>query len=78
MFYVKHTWNDLVSFIAYYLNKLLLLSLLLLLLLLLLYKLWSKTLLHAIQPYKLPILTSQLHPAQRATPKNGVTPLPYV
>ena len=34
---------------------------------LILYKLWSKTLLQAFQPYKLPILTSQLHPAWRAT-----------
>ena len=45
---------------------------------LILYKLWSKTLLHAFQPYKLPILTSQLHLAWRATPKYGVTPLPYL
>ena len=36
---------------------------------LILYKLWSKTLLQAFQPHKLPILTSQLHPVQRATPK---------
>ena len=41
---------------------------------LILYKLWSKTSLQAFQPYKLPILTSQLHPAQRATNKYGVTP----
>ena len=45
---------------------------------LILYKLWSKTLLWAFQLYKLPILTSQLHPAQRATHKYGVTPLPYL
>ena len=43
-----------------------------------LYKLWSKTLLQAFKPHKLPILTSQLHPAQWATPKNSVTPLPYL
>ena len=36
---------------------------------LILFKLWSKTLPWAFQPYKLPILTSQLHPVQRATPK---------
>ena len=40
-------------------------------------KLWNKTFLLAFHPHKLPILTSQLHPAQRATPKNGITPLPY-
>ena len=33
-------------------------------------------LLQAFQPYKLPILTSQLHPAHRATPRYGVTALP--
>ena len=31
-------------------------------------------LLQAFQPYKLPILTSQLCLAQRATPRYGVTP----
>ena len=36
---------------------------------LILVKLWSKTLLRTFQPHKLPILTSQLHPAWRATPK---------
>ena len=36
---------------------------------LILYKLWSKMLLQAFKPHKLPILTSQLHPAWRATPK---------
>ena len=41
---------------------------------LILYKLWSKMLLWEFQPYKLPILTSQLHPAWRATPKFGVIP----
>ena len=45
---------------------------------LILYKLWSKMSLWAFQPYKLPILTSQLHPAQRATPKYCVTHLPYL
>ena len=30
------------------------------------YKLWSKILLWAFQPYELPILTSQLHPVQRS------------
>ena len=30
----------------------------------------------AFQPYKLPILTSQLHSAHRATPRYGVTALP--
>ena len=45
---------------------------------LILYKLWSKTLLQDFQPYKLPILTSQLHPAWRTTPWYGVTPLPYL
>ena len=45
---------------------------------LILYKLWSKMSLRAFQPYKLPILTSQLHLAQRATPKYGVIPLPYL
>ena len=44
---------------------------------LILYKLWSKILLQSFQPYKLPILTSQLHPGWRATPRYGVTPLPY-
>ena len=39
-----------------------------------LHKLWRKIFLQAFQPYKLPILTSQLHPAQRGTPKNGVAP----
>ena len=39
---------------------------------LILYKLWSKMLLWEFQPYKLPILTSQLHPAWRAIPKFGV------
>ena len=34
---------------------------------LILWKLWSKTSLHAFQPHKLPILKSQLHPAWRAT-----------
>ena len=29
-------------------------------------------------PHKLPILISQLHPAWRATPRYGVTPLPYL
>ena len=42
---------------------------------LILYKLWSKISLQAFQPYKLPILTSQLHPAERASLSNGVTPL---
>ena len=45
---------------------------------LILYKLLSKTLLQAFLPHKLPILTSQLHPACRATPRYGVTPLPYL
>ena len=45
---------------------------------LVLYKWWSKMSLQAFQPYKLPILTSQLHPAQELPPKNGVTPLPYL
>ena len=45
---------------------------------LILYKLWSKTLLQAFQPHKLLILTSQFHPARRATPKISVTPLPYL
>ena len=35
---------------------------------LILWKLWSKTSLHAFQPHKLPILKSPLHPAWRATP----------
>ena len=42
------------------------------------YKLWSKTLLQAFQPYTFPILTSQLHLAWRSTPKFGVTPLSYL
>ena len=33
-----------------------------------LYKVWSKMLLWTFQPYKLPILTSQLHPTLRAIP----------
>ena len=45
---------------------------------LILYKLWSKTLLWAFEPHKLPILTSQLHLAWRGTPRYGVTPLPYL
>ena len=45
---------------------------------LILYKLWSKTLLQAFWPHQLPILTSQLHPAQRATLRNGVKPLPHL
>ena len=45
---------------------------------LILYMLWSKMSLWAFQPYKLPILTSQLCPAQWATPKFGVTSLPYL
>ena len=36
---------------------------------LILYKLWSKMLLQALEPYKLPFMTSQLHPAQRDIPK---------
>ena len=42
------------------------------------WKLWRKMLLQAFQPHKLPVLTSQLHLAQRATPRYGVTPLPYL
>ena len=45
---------------------------------LILYKLWSKMLLQAFQPYKLSILISLLHLTWRATPKFGVTPLPYL
>ena len=45
---------------------------------LILYKWWSKMSLQAFQPYKLPILTSQLHPAQRAPPRYGVIPLRYL
>ena len=45
---------------------------------LILYMLWSKMSLWAFQPYKLPILTSQLCPAQWATPKFGITSLPYL
>ena len=41
-------------------------------------KLWSKMSLQAFQPHTLPILTSQLCLVQRATPRNGVTPLPYL
>ena len=45
---------------------------------LILYNLWSKTLLQAFQLYKLPILTSQLHQAWRATPTFGVISLLYL
>ena len=45
---------------------------------LILEKLWSKMLLWAFEPYKLPILTLQLCPAQRAPPKYGATALPYL
>ena len=45
---------------------------------LILYKLWSKTLLWAFEPHKLPILTSQSCLAQRGIPRYGVTPLPYL
>ena len=45
---------------------------------LILYKLWSKILLQDFQPHKLPILKPQLHLAWRATPRYGVTPLPYL
>ena len=41
-------------------------------------KLWSKMLLWAFQPHKLPILTPQLCLVWRATPRYGVTPLPYL
>ena len=45
---------------------------------LILYKLLRKTLLQAFQCHQLPILTSQLHPAQRPSPSNHVTSLPYL
>ena len=43
---------------------------------LILYKLCSKTSLQALQPYKLPIQTSQLHPAEQIPP--NLVPHPYL